>query len=345
MVKQQNPADKYHLMPYAEFMATEYPPINWLVEGLIPNPGITIFSANPNNYKTFTTQHLAMSICTGEKVFGHFEVKSPGPVVLINEEDPGGLVQNRIKILQNPEEALPHDLHLMSQVDFVLTAENSKWLLDQCIAIGARALILDSFTRIGNLKDENASTESNAVFSLLKPFVAIGVSVIMTHHHSKKATEDLSLSLRGSSDIAAFIDCHIAMKKQDDETILFTTTKLRAGAIPPPFTVIVETDNTSYIRFPFVGQAEKKTKSAEAREMILAIISLSDKPMFQSQIFETMFLQGYDGGRKTFETTIRKMAESGEIHRKRGSGNKYFYYIGEETAIEETGVAKDLFSM
>ena len=320
--------ERFPILTYAQLISKIFPGARWTVEALVLSPGVTIFSADPYNYKSWLMLHMAMCICLGDPVFGRFEVEQ-SPVMIIDEEDPPRVLQDRLKMLQPDHEKHPFELYFMSLANFIFSEENIAFLLAECRALGVKVIIFDSFIRVSGVDNENDAVAINKALGFLKPLTAEGITTLITHHHNKRATEeDLSKAIRGSSDIRASIEGHIAIAATEDGTIRLVPTKARGSVLYPPFEVNIDSDGSEYMKFTYNGTTNKSPlKRDEAKQAILATLSTSEAPMFQAQIFNTIKELGCDTGRRTFENVIRRMAQKGEVIRTKGTGNKHYYSL------------------
>ena len=96
--------------------------------------------------------------------------------------------------------------------------------------------------------------------------------MVITHHEKKEGVIKISAQnrLRGSSDILASVDAHIAVKKdnQDKSKILVEQAKLRSAKEVDPFEVKVNEDDEK-IRFEYLGVcAEKISKKELAKDAV-----------------------------------------------------------------------------
>lgn len=82
-------------LPFSDYMEEHADAlVEWTVDGWLPQATIAFLVAAPESYKTWMLLDLAVSVAGGKPFLGMFEVKKPGPVLLIQQEDfHGGLAQ------------------------------------------------------------------------------------------------------------------------------------------------------------------------------------------------------------------------------------------------------------
>lgn len=79
------------------------PPIEFIIEDILPKHRTT-FAAPGGTGKTQITLWMALHVASGKKMFGRYEVKRPGKVLIMNAEDPKKQLQRRLINLANAME-------------------------------------------------------------------------------------------------------------------------------------------------------------------------------------------------------------------------------------------------
>lgn len=244
-----------------------FPPQVWVIDRLIAEETITVLSGAPTSNKTWLTLEMAKAVATGQPFLGHFET-TQGGVLIVNEEDNIRYLKERCELLGITD--LP--IKLISQSNFRVDDPTCRnFVLNQLNAEPYKLLIFDSLRRI-NALDENDSRNSKLIFEQLQEFTKAGVSVIVTHHHRKEGRTaiDLSQSMRGSSDILAAVDGHIAvaLDPRHIEQISAHQTKIKVAEALPPFT-INKVKLSPGLRFEYGGEIEAKLIQREKAKQIV----------------------------------------------------------------------------
>jgi len=92
---QAAPGDGLNWMSLPEILAyTDRP--EWLVDGVWMQEAVGWIVGTAKSYKSVTSLDLALSVASGEPFLGKYEVKNPGPVLMIQEEDPAWRVAPRV---------------------------------------------------------------------------------------------------------------------------------------------------------------------------------------------------------------------------------------------------------
>lgn len=335
------PQGKPRLWNIGEILMKDFGEEAWLVESLISKQGITALSGNPGDFKTWITIHIAICVSRGLSVFGKFPT-TKGCVLIIDEEDHLRLLKKRLELLGATEK---DNIHYLSQSGIKVDDETTRdAILEIVKEKNIKLLILDSLVRV-HRQDENDARGMAKVFSSLQKVITAGASILFTHHHRKEqghGTSNPAQSMRGSSDILAAVDCHIAMtKKRDEDRLIVRQTKLRQGELLLPFEVSILKSTFGPSGFEFAGgYDEKKQKSGEAAECVVAL--LEDGVKTRKELIE--IIKGY--GRDTVEAGIKLAEEAGDIERvpkeELPKNDKKAYYRITGEAPTTLGHANDL---
>lgn len=311
----------------AELLDIEFPNPRWLVEGLIPHEAITIISGAPASYKTFLTFDIALKVAGGEKVFGEFQT-TQSPVLIIDEENHPRILQERATLLSQ-NSGLP--IFIASKNGFLLGEDSVRKVVEYARSKDVRLIIFDSFICIHN-SDENVASEMRNVMKHLKEIANNGIAVIVIHHHRKKGKDrsNASQEIRGSSDILAQVDCHLAIdrKRSGDASVIIQQSKLREAEEIKPFAVCLHS-NGDRASFDFVGAVkEGQNKRSELKALTKKVLETTDK-VNRAQLWRLVQQSGAKGGEATFKTAIKEMLAASELFSKKGAKNSTLYSLNE----------------
>lgn len=315
----------------SELMIKEFSDTQWVIEQLIPAETIVAISGSPSVYKTWLILCLAIEVARGGVLFDKFTTTKTG-VLIIDEETGERWMQQRVSKLQC-EMDLP--IYLLSRKGFKLTKETVGQLLSFAKKRGIGLIIFDSFLRIHTARDENDAVEMAKVFSLFQKLNRKGITTAFTHHNRKPGllrSSNLSQDMRGSSDILAAVDCHLAIERKD-KTITITQTKLRQGQEIRPFKLNIINDDNE-LRFEFAGEVdEEQTKKADWKKSIRDYLSEQNAPKYKKEMFDQLKGAGVEGGYSTFKTAVKEMLDKGELFEK--GGEKHKVYCSLKPFVEE----------
>ena len=204
------------LMPYSLMRQTDVwsmPPVEFLVDGLIPERSFAMIYGAPGSGKSFLAIDMALSVAHGVDWQGK-KVKQ-GPVLYIAGEGMGGFSKrwkawSKHHGLENEPDMylLPVAVNMMDEQDvarLVLTVEEMgrEWAL----------VIIDTVARAIAGADENAA-QSIGMFvqSCDKVREAAGGTMLAVHHSGK----DSSRGARGSNALLGALDTSVVVGKLDD---------------------------------------------------------------------------------------------------------------------------------
>jgi AAA domain len=218
----------------------------WLVEELWGTSSVGVIGGAPKCAKTWLGLDMALSVATGTACLGKYTVPASGPVLVYLAEDALPVVRQRIEGM-----ARHRSLDLGQVAIHVITApvlrldrdRDRARLWETTRVLKPKLLLLDPLVRLHGI-DENHAGE---VAELLAYFRALerqlGLSVILVHHTRKNAVGGVSagLGLRGSSDIHAFGDSNLYLRRNRDRLVLSSEHRA-APASAPVYLELVTTD-------------------------------------------------------------------------------------------------------
>lgn len=73
--------------------------VEWLVRDSWIASSVGFISGRAKSYKTWTAEDLALSVMTGTKFLDTFRTMKPGPVLMVQEEDPASVIQERLGLI------------------------------------------------------------------------------------------------------------------------------------------------------------------------------------------------------------------------------------------------------
>ena len=185
--------------------------LEWLVDEVWVDKSVGFISGRSKSYKTWIALDLALSIVSGEAFLGRYDVRRTGPVLLIQEEDPSSVLQERLRLIGKMKGMLPkvqidgaggsevihieypdYPLHIINLQGFNLGSEDKIAQVRRLIAeINPVMVILDPLiVMLGNV-DENRATEVATLLQVVKMWrEEFNCSVVIVHHWNKAKQED-----------------------------------------------------------------------------------------------------------------------------------------------------------
>lgn len=314
-----------------ELMVKEFPPQRWLVEKLIPREGLTILSARPSAYKTWLMLESAIAIANGRPLFNHFETEQTG-VLIIDEESNENVLQERFRCL-NADDSLP--IYYMSRAERLMDESYSREIISFCQSKGIGIVMFDSLVRLHH-KNENDSGEMSIILNHFKRIADAGIACLILCHHRKSGAGYSSAgeSIRGSGDLLASVDVHLALNRKGTSNIVeIIQSKNRYCEELQPFSVTVSNKDgkTSFQYNGNVTEA-KDEKDSQLRDEILAY--LADNPGINKSNLERALRERADDKKPSqnrIESAVQTLAELGIIRAESGKyKNSTCLYVNEE---------------
>lgn len=309
--------------PLGSLLKVEFPPEVWVVDQLLPDEGVTLLSGAPGSFKTWLYVEIAVKVAKGKLVFGHFEPKQTG-VLVIDEESGERRLQKRFKQLGATDE-LP--IHYLSRIGYKLNQVYTDAIAQKARELGTGLIIFDSFTRF-NTGEENASGDMSTYMDYYRQLADAGFSVLILHHNRKEVAgkgSNPAQAMRGSSDILASADCHIAVSRNgQSEYIKLEQTKNRDIWEPAPFELHFYENAGG---FEYVG-AEKTAseKHEELLEEIRAFVA-KHEGLSKGQLTTEIKAAGFKLGDTKIAKLLDELVALENLSVTEGSRNAKHYWL------------------
>ena len=302
-----------------ELMRHEYSEQEYLLESLIPEDSITIFSGPSRSYKTYALLHMAISIASGETALGNFAAQKSA-VLIIDEENGARLLQKRLKQLKAPVD-LP--IHFLSYESFESTPQYVSEVLGVCKIKGIKLVIIDSLVRIHS-GDENSSRDMSKVFKNLRVLTNNGIAVVITHHTNKQG------GYRGSTDIMAAVDSFLTVVRKNKHYLTFSQIKQRYSEELDDFEVKVNTENSGF-EFEYLGTSKAATDTTDSILSNVQLLLTEKGKLNQKQLQSELTEIGLSINEHKLRELLRRWTNEGTLpHPYAGDGNTKLYHLGGE---------------
>jgi hypothetical protein len=213
------------------------PSERWLVEQLWSARAVGVLGGAPKSAKTWAAVDIAVSVASGTPALGRFAVQDPGAVLFFAAEDPPPRIRERFAAIAQHRglEILALDVHLLDVPVLKLDSRRDRSRLRETIrTLQPKLLVIDPLVRTHSI-DENSSTAIALLLSFLRRLERLHETAVLVVHHTRKNAppgQQPGLGLRGSSDIAAFGDSNLYLRRTRDRIVL--TVEHRAAPAPDP---------------------------------------------------------------------------------------------------------------
>jgi hypothetical protein len=307
-------------LPVVRASALEMPAARqkWLIENLWTCQAVGIVGGSPKCLKSFLTLEMAISVASGTDCLATFPVRQAGPVLLYAAEDSLSEVRLRLESL-----AYHHKLEL-DQIDINVIAADSLYLdraLDQeRLAITVRLhrpalLILDPLVRL-HTADENVAGQMAALLGYLRTLQRqTGVAILLTHHARKAASPTgAGYSLRGSSDLYAWVDSFLYVQRRRGQLTLSVEHRSAPGLGPLGYE-LVESSHGPYLQLTPTLQADGSHETDSLPRRILELLAKTKEPVTADRLRSVLQMRN-----QRVVEALRFLASSGQIIRLASGG-------------------------
>jgi RecA-family ATPase len=224
----------------------------WLVEELWGASSVGVIGGAPKCAKTWLGLDMALSVATGTACLGKYAVPEPGPVLVYLAEDALPVVRERIAGMARHRglDLCPVEIHVITAPVLRLDHDRDRTQLwETTRQLRPRLLVLDPLVRLHGI-DENHAGE---VAELLAYFRSLqrqfDLSVLLVHHTRKNAGGGVAAGqgLRGSSDIHAFGDSNLYLRRTRDHLVLSSEHRAAPAAASVYLELIATDSQTTHL--------------------------------------------------------------------------------------------------
>lgn len=249
-IPQPDPFDHVSLRYlHAQHLASVLPEHTWLIDGLWGARHVGVLGGPPKTTKTWLALDMAISVASATPCLGRFPCTRSGPVLLYAAEDSEEMLRHRIDALcMSRGISLPDiPLFVITEPSLRLDLPSHQQKLSHTLAgLKPELLILDPFVRL-HRQNENDAGAVSAILGFLRELQRHHLTAIILVHHTRKngAAGNPGSSLRGSSDVHAWGDDNLYLRRSDDHLVL--TIEHRASKSPEPVTLQLVDGDTPHL--------------------------------------------------------------------------------------------------
>src|ERR1035437_7777272 len=258
------------VLPIAQIPPEALEQPHWLIDQLWAHEAVGIIGGAPKCCKTYLALEMALAVASGKPCLGRFDVPQPGPVRIFAAEDAPLQLRARFLGLAPARDAdfqaLPVFLILAQQLRLDLDLDLRR--LAQAIdKYQPRLLILDPFVRLHRL-DENSAMEVSALLSDLRALQRrFHLAVLLVHHPRKSNGEASGQTLRGSSDLHAWGDSNLYLRRSSDQIHL--TVEHRAARAPETIALTLTADEAPHLEITDLAPLPSKETGPDLQQEVL----------------------------------------------------------------------------
>ena len=223
----------------------------WLIDQLWGAGAVGVIGGAPKCSKTWLALDMSLSVATGTTCLDRYAVPEPGPVLIYLAEDSLAMVRERVEGIARHRglnlDEVP--LHVITAPMLRLDREPHRTQLRETAKqLRPRLLLLDPLVRLHGI-DENHAGEVAELLAYFRSLQReLDLSVVLVHHTRKNAAGGAAagLGLRGSSDIHAFGDSNLYLRRSGDRLMLSSEHRAAAAA-RSVYLDLVATDKTTHL--------------------------------------------------------------------------------------------------
>lgn len=283
----------------------------WLVEPLWGASSVGVIGGAPKCSKTWLGLDLALSVATGTACLGKFAVPQPGPVLVYLAEDALPVVRERVAGMAR-HRGLDLDaveIHVITAPTLRLDREPHRTgLFETAKRLRPRLLLLDPLVRLHGI-DENHAGEVAGLLAYFRSLQRqLDLSVVLVHHSRKNAAAGVAAGqgLRGSSDLHAFGDSNLYLRRTKEHLVLSAEHRA-APASPPVILELVATDvETTHLEVV----AELRDENRCSLEQHLLALLAKDAVLTRAKLRDTLSVKNERLGE-----VLQSLERAGRIRR------------------------------
>lgn len=267
----------------ADFLALDFPPDTWLVDGLIEDTQLGMIAGEPGSMKSWKALYLAMCVALGEPLYGTYYIEAPRPVVYIQEENSAKKLKRRmtrlLKWMGRDESDLRGYFTFITNQSFRLDRPDvMQRLCTEVLDSNRPALVVFDPMVEMHTKKENDNDEMTPLMAALRQIRDHYECVVILVHHVNKAVDQTSFihRIRGASSITGALDFGIGVMKEDGQDAKSTVFwfKIRDDKRPSPFVVELIDQEDGSIRFAYYEGGSSKAAGLDTGVILTAIDEL-----------------------------------------------------------------------
>jgi hypothetical protein len=244
-----------------------------LVEGPWGAHSVGVIGGAPKCAKTWLGLDMALSVATGTACLGQYAVPEPGPVLVSLAEDALPVVRERIQGMARHRglDFVAVDIDVITAPTLRLDREPDRTRLwETTRRLRPRRLVLDPLVRLHGIDEDHAGEVAELLAYFRKLQRQLELSVLLVHHTRKNAAGGVAAGqgLRGSSDIHAFGDSNLYLRRTREHLMLSSEPRA-APASPPVSLELVATDAETTHLEAMAELQDGKRRSLEERVLDL----------------------------------------------------------------------------
>lgn len=255
---------------HRELMAMDFPPIQWVVQDLLP-VGCCVLAGKPKVGKSFMALQLAQAVASGSPFLGMKTTKAP--VLMIALEDSPRRIKGRLQ-MQKASSDLPICYEWQWQPLDGKGLEHLSKRLERGGPAGPYGLVvIDTLAsaKSGKVDENKASDMSQLIYPLQRLAHDYQCALLLVFHHKKGAVNDPIWDVRGSGAIPGAVDVLVGLYKDRSSGDYCLLSESRDA---PELELRVEFEAAQTFSWQLVGNLNDMAKTEAEEEVIEALEDL-----------------------------------------------------------------------
>ena len=306
--------------------------VSWLIEDWMPDKSITFLVSPPESYKTWLLLDLAVSVSAGVPFLGKYRVNSPGPTLIIQQEDShAGLTDRIALIVEQKLNALPKlgdgewtipampDIPIFVHPDRQLRFGNRKVLEEmekQIATIKPKIVMIDPLYSTTDSTDNYMADLANKMMVLKTWRDKYGCSFLIAHHSKKNLDPDSTAreDSWGSQFLNAFLEAGWQVRRNPrlppNEVIVRRHSKVMGNLSPISLTFDISTQYP--MKYIVTARPYDIAPAGEARQPAQANLLdlMQNGPMSQADVCSQT-----GKNRSTISRQMRQLESAGLVEK------------------------------
>lgn len=201
----------------ADLMKMHLPAPKMLIESLIPMSGASLLNGAAKSGKTILATQIALAVASGISLFRSYRVLDSGPVLMVEQDDPAGMVSIRDILQRSPIPAAGLPFNFVEKVPFTFGSEFLQWLESKIKAYSLRLVVLDSYTALRGSRAKGVDivkAEQDDLRQIDDLAKRTNCAALILHHvTASKVNMDWSLQTAGTYAMAAATEAQIHISR------------------------------------------------------------------------------------------------------------------------------------
>ena len=222
------------IIPYQSLKNMDVPKVEYIVDQLIPEIGLTMFQGHPGSFKSWFAYYLAFCVAEGTPLLGRYTTKQ-AKVLLICPDDYLGVTKDRMASIGFPETTNvfvwnPVQELVINPAANIPSEAGDRYaqLLKYVEVENIGLVIIDTFRHMHEA-DENSSQDMRIIMQKLSE-LGNRRSVIILHHLNKAIGASTVVASRGSTSIPAALIAALDFKyDRNSGTVIIHPFKNKIG--------------------------------------------------------------------------------------------------------------------